>query len=171
MKRTTLVLFTVIFALTIGLLMLTVPELKLITQTYAQSNNETSEGGMKNMTNATTALGKIPSMSTPGEKTFYIFTSEIANVAEEKLKVAGDYYSLPTIVANKGDKVTVKFYNVDDVKTERHSFTIGDPYKVDIDLGFAQNGNATFTADQTGVFTFYCRYHLPVMTGQLLVLP
>ncbi len=171
MKRTTLVLLTVIFPLTIGLLMLTVPESKLITQTYAQSNNETSEGGMKNMTNVTTPLGKIPSMSTPGEKTFYIFTSEIANVAEEKLKIAGDYYSLPTIVANKGDKVTVKFYNVDDVKTERHSFTIGDPYKVDIDLGFAQNGNATFTADQTGVFTFYCRYHLPVMTGQLLVLP
>ena len=171
MKWTILVLLTVIFALTIGLLMLTMPESKLITQTYAQSNNETSEGGMKNMTNATTPLGKIPSMSTPGEKTFYIFTSEIANVAEEKLKVAGDYYSLPTIVANKGDKVTVKFYNVDDVKTERHSFTIGDPYKVDIDLGFAQNGNATFTADQTGVFTFYCRYHLPVMTGQLLVLP
>jgi len=171
MKRTTLVLFTVIFALTIGLLMLTVPESKLITQTYAQNNNETSEGGMKNMTNAATPLGKIPSMSTPGEKTFYIFTSEIANVAEEKLKIAGDYYSLPMIVANKGDKVTVKFYNVDDVKTERHSFTIGDPYKVDIDLGFAQNGNATFTADQTGVFTFYCRYHLPVMTGQLLVLP
>ena len=171
MKRTTLVLFTVIFALTIGLLMLTVPESKLITQTYAQNNNETSEGGMKNMTNVTTPLGKIPSMSTPGEKTFYIFTSEIANVAEEKLKIAGDYYSLPMIVANKGDKVTVKFYNVDDVKTERHSFTIGDPYKVDIDLGFGQNGNATFTADQTGLFTFYCRYHLPVMTGQLLVLP
>jgi plastocyanin len=171
MKGTALVLFTVIFALTIGLLMLTVPESKLITQTYAQSNNETSEGGMKNITNATTPLGKIPSMATPGEKTFYIFTSEIENVAEEKLKVAGDYYSLPTIVVNKGDKVTVKFYNVDDVKTERHSFTIGDPYKVDIDLGFGQNGNATFTADQTGLFTFYCRYHLPVMTGQLLVLP
>jgi hypothetical protein len=171
LNRITFVLFTVVFALTIGLLMLTVPESKLITQTYAQSNNETSEGGMKNMTNATTPLGKIPSMSIAGEKTFYIFTSEIANVAEEKLKLAGDYYSLPTIVANKGDKVTVKFYNVDDVKTERHSFTIGDPYKVDIDLGFAQNGNATFTADQTGLFTFYCRYHLPVMTGQLLVLP
>jgi nitrous oxide reductase len=151
--------------------MLTVPESKLITQTYAQSNNETSEGGMKNMTNATTPLGKIPSMSTPGEKTFYIFTSEVENVDENKLKVAGDSYSVHTLVANKGDKVTVNFYNVDDVKTERHSFTIGDPYKVDIDLGFAQNGNATFTADQTGLFTFYCRYHLPVMTGQLLVLP
>jgi nitrous oxide reductase len=151
--------------------MLTVPESKLITQTYAQSNNETSEGRMKNMTNVTTPLGKIPSMSTPGEKTFYIFTSEVENVDENKLKVAGDSYSVHTLVANKGDKVTVNFYNVDDVKTERHSFTIGDPYKVDIDLGFAQNGNATFTADQTGLFTFYCRYHLPVMTGQLLVLP
>jgi plastocyanin len=53
----------------------------------------------------------------------------------------------------------------------RDSFTIGDPYKVDIDLGFGENGNATFTADQSGVFTYYCRYHLPVMTGQLLVLP
>lgn len=171
MNQTTLVSFTVIFALTIGLLMLTAPESKLTTQTFAQSNNETSEGGMKNMTNATTPLGKIPSMSIPGEKTFYIFTSEVENVDENKLKVAGDSYSVHTLIASKGDKVTVNFYNVDDVKTERHSFTIGDPYKVDIDLGFAQNGNATFTADQTGLFTFYCRYHLPVMTGQLLVLP
>jgi len=123
------------------------------------------------MTNATTPLGKIPSMSIPGEKTFYIFTSEVENVDENKLKVAADSYSVHTLVANKGDKVTVNFYNVDDVKTERHSFTIGDPYKVHIDLGFSQNGNATFTADQAGLFTFYCRYHLPVMTGQLLVLP
>jgi nitrous oxide reductase len=151
--------------------MLTVPESKLITQTYAQSNNETSEGGMKNMTNATTLFGKIPSMSRPGEKTLYIFTSEVENVDENKLKIAGDSFSVPTLVANKGDNVTIKFYNVDEVQTERHSFTIGDPYKVDIDLGFGQNGNATFTADHAGLFTFYCRYHLPVMTGQLLVLP
>ncbi len=33
-----------------------------------RSNNETPEDGMKNMTNASTPLGKIPSMSTPGEK-------------------------------------------------------------------------------------------------------
>jgi len=136
-----------------------------------RSNNETSERGMKNMTNATGPSGKIPSMSTPGEKTFYLFTSEVENVDENKLKVAGDSYSVHTLVVNKGDKVTVHFYNVDDVKTERHSFTIGDPYKVDIDLGFGENGNATFTADHSGLFTYWCRYHLPVMTGQLLVLP
>ncbi|HEX7179956.1 MAG TPA: hypothetical protein VF220_09535, partial [Nitrososphaeraceae archaeon] len=53
--------------------------------------------------------------------------------------------------------------------TERHSFTIGNPYKVDIDVGFGGNGNATFTADHTGVFTYYGKYHLPVMTGQLVL--
>jgi plastocyanin len=160
-----------LLALTIGLSMPTVVAPNLITQAFAQDENETSETGMKNMCNATGTSGKIPSMSTPGEKTFYVFTSEVENVDENKLKVAGDSYSLHTIVANKGDKVTVKFYNVDDVQTERHSFTIGDPYKVDIDLGFGQSGNATFTADETEVFPYYCRYHLPVMTGQLIVLP
>ncbi len=34
------------------------------------------------MTNASASLGNIPSMSTPGEKTFYIFTSEVENVDE-----------------------------------------------------------------------------------------
>jgi len=164
--------FTLLIALMIGLSLLTVAGPKLVTQTFAQNENETSEKAeMKNMSNVTGPSGKIPSMSTPGEKTFYVFTSEEENVGEEKLKIAGDSFDVKTLVANKGDKVTVKFYNVDDVKTERHSFTIGDPYKVDIDLGFSQNGNATFTADQSGVFTYYCRYHLPVMTGQLLVLP
>lgn len=137
---------------------------------YAQNENETSEVGMENMTNATVPVAEILQV-TPGEKTFYIFTSEVENVDENKLKVAGDSFSLQTIVANKGDKVNVNFYNVDDVQTEIHSFTIDDPYKVNIDLGFGQNGNATFTANQTGVFTYYCKYHLPVMTGQLVVLP
>jgi nitrous oxide reductase len=166
----TTVLFVTTF-LILGFSMITLVGPNLISQTYAQNENESEKMEMKNMSNVSAPSGKIPSMSTPGEKTFYIFTSEVENVNETKLKVAGDSYSVPTLVVNKGDKVTVNFYNVDDVKTERHSFTIGDPYKVDIDLGFAQNGNATFTADQTGLFTYYCRYHLPVMTGQLLVLP
>ena len=143
-------------------------------QSYAQTENETAETEeieMSSATNATGPTGTILSMSTPGEKTFYVFTSEVENVDEEKLKIAGDSFDVKTLVANKGDKVTVKFYNVDEVETERHSFTIGDPYKVDVDVGFAENGNASFTADQTGIFPFYCKYHLPVMTGQFVVLP
>jgi plastocyanin len=142
---------------------------------FAQQNTTESQTAekveMSNMTSAIGPGGVLPSMSTPGEKTFYVFTAEVENVDEDKLKIAGDSFNVNTLVANKGDKVTVKFYNVDEVQTERHSFTIGDPYKVDIDVGFAENGNATFTADQTGVFTYYCKYHLPVMTGQLVVLP
>jgi plastocyanin len=138
---------------------------------YSQTENETEAPEMTNMTVATGPGGSLPSMSTPGEKTFYVFTAEVENVDEDKLKIAGDSFDVKTLVANQGDKVTIKFFNVDDVQTERHSFTIGDPYKVDIDVGFAENGNATFTADHTGVFTYYCKYHLPVMTGQLVVLP
>jgi len=155
-----------VIALVVGLTTTTI-----VPKAIAQNENKSEKMEMANMSNTSASLGKIPSMSTPGEKTFYIFTSEVQNVDENKLKVAGDSFSVHTLVVNKGDKVTVHFYNVDDVKTERHSFTIGDPYKVDIDLGFAQNGNATFTADQSGLFPYYCKYHLPVMTGQLLVLP
>lgn len=139
-------------------------------QLYAQSGNDKLTAGTGNMTNATEPVAEkfIP---TPGEKTFNIFTSEIENVDEDKLGVAGDSFSMNTMVVKKGDKVNVNFYNVDDVQTEKHSFTIDDPYRVNIDLAYDQNGNATFTADQAGVFTFYCAYHLPVMAGQLEVVP
>jgi plastocyanin len=174
MKRTTRSIFTVLLGVTIGMSTLMAVGPALSSQTYAQTENETESSEKMEMSNITVATGPggtIPSMSTPGEKTFYVFTAEVENVDEEKLKIAGDSFDVKTLVANKGDKVTLKFYNVDEVQTERHSFTIGDPYKVNIDVGFAENGNATFTADQAGVFTYYCTYHLPVMTGQLVVLP
>ena len=79
------------------------------------------------MTNVTGPGGTIPSMSTPGEKTFYVFTAEVEGVDEEKLRIAGDTFDVKTLVVNEGDKVNIKFYNVDEVQTERHSFTIGDP--------------------------------------------
>jgi hypothetical protein len=60
-----------------------------------------------------------------------VFTAEVEGVGDDKLKIAGDSFDVKTLVANKGDKVTVKFYNVDEVQTERNSFTIGDPYRVD----------------------------------------
>ena len=156
--------------LILGLSMLTLAGPNLITQTYAQNENESEKMEMGNMTNATGPVAETLQV-TPGEKTFNVFTSEVRGIEENKLKVEGDSFSKNVPIANKGDKVTVNFYNVDDVQSERHSFTIDDPYKVNIDLGFGENGKATFTADQTGVFTYYCKYHLPVMTGQLLVLP
>ena len=133
---------------------------------FAQPNNASS-----NVTGATTATTTIPTLTKPGEKEFYIFTAEIPDVDEEKLKVAGDSFSLTTMIVNKGDKVTVHFYNVDPVKTERHSFTIGAPYNIDKDLLPGQGAVASFTADHEGIFQYYCKYHLPVMSGQLQVIP
>ena len=136
--------------------------------TNVSSAQNTTE--MTNIT-ASTAPQAEKYQETPGEKTFYVFTSEVENVDEDKLLVEGDSFDVQTLVANKGDKVRVNFYNVDDVQTEKHSFTIDDTYKVNIDLEFGDMGHATFTADEPGVFTYYCAYHLPVMKGQLVVLP
>lgn len=124
---------TLAFAVAIALSLLIVGLSTMPTQMVAHGQeNATTEKNQTmnmsmNMTNMSLSnTGTIPSLSTPGEKTFYVFTSEIEGVDEEKLKVAGDAFSVNTLVANKGDNVTVRFYNVDPVQEERHSFTIGD---------------------------------------------
>jgi nitrous oxide reductase len=115
----------------------------------------------------------LPPLTKPltqaGQKEFYVFSALIPNV-QKSMKVEGDVYSLPTIPVNKGDKVTVHFYNVDPHKNERHSFTIGAPYNIDKDIMSGDSAVATFTADKAGIFQYYCKYHIPQMTGQLIVL-
>ena len=118
--------------------------------------------------NATTTQSIMPASS---NKTFHIFSQEVEGVNATRVGIAGDIYSLPVIVVNKGDNVTVYHYNTE-AEEERHSFTIdAQPYSVDIDVAATESGNATFTADQEGIFPYYCKYHLPSMTGQLVVLP
>jgi hypothetical protein len=110
--------------LILGFSILAISGSKIVIQTYAQNDNNSQKMGMANMSNASATSVKIPSMSRPGEKTFYIFTSEVDNVDENKLKIAGDSFSVHTLVVNKGDKVTIHFYNVDDNKSIRHNFII-----------------------------------------------
>jgi len=108
-------------------------------------------------------------LSTPGQKEFYLFSIEIPEVDKETLGIPGDAYSIPTTVVTKGDNVTVHFYNVDPNTSERHTFTISSPYNVDLDLAGGENSVVSFIADQKGIFQYYCKYHLPIMTGQLVV--
>jgi plastocyanin len=143
---------------------------------FAQESNASSSTILINETkgniSTTTIPTTIPTLATSGTKEFYVFTAEIADVDEAQLKVAGDAFDIKTIVVNKGDNVTVHFYNVDPNKTERHSFTIGAPYNIDLDLaGGGESTVANFTANHEGIFQYYCKYHLPVMTGQLEVVP
>ncbi len=144
--------------------------LKLV---FAQGNNESSSSmATVNETGANlTTTTTVPTLTTPGMKDFYLFTAEIPDVDEEKLKVAGDAFSIPTMIVNKGDNVTVHFYNVDPFTDERHSFTIGAPYNVDADIAFGESDVVSFLADHEGIFQYYCKYHLPVMTGQLQMVP
>lgn len=100
---------------------------------------------------------------------YYLFPAEIEGVEEEILKLPHDAFTLQTIVAKKGENVTIKFYNTE--ANEAHTFTLDAPYNINEDLKGGQNSTINFVADKEGIFTYYCIYHLPTMTGKLVVLP
>jgi plastocyanin len=104
-----------------------------------------------------------------GKKSFYLFTDEIEGINETKLGIPADYYIPSIFVANTGDSITMHFYNLDG--DDRHSFTIGAPYKINEDLAPMHNATFTFKAGNEGVYKFYDTSHQPTMTGQLIVLP
>ena len=137
-------------------------------EAVAQQDNTTT---MNTRTPITTTQSIMPASS---NKTFYVFGAEVEGLDEATARIPGDIYTPPIIVVNRGDSVTVNFYNTEEETVEeRHSFTIdAQPYRVDIDIAPGESGNATFTAaDQEGIFPYYCKYHLPTMVGQLVVLP
>lgn len=96
----------------------------------------------------------------------YVFSSKL-DFNETTLGIPHDTFTPDVLVVNKGDTVTVHFYNVDD--DERHTFTIDSPVKVDTDVAAGGHNNVTFTPSVAGVFAFKCRFHEPTMVGQLLV--
>ena len=154
-------------------------------QAVAQQDNTTAPTATSTTTNQTMAPAT-------NNKTFYLFNTEL-----EGLPAGMDHYiySLPVILANRGDSVTVNLFNIAETEAEgteeeeaegteeeeaegteeeveRHAFIIDTPpYSVNIDTAPGEMGNATFTADQEGVFQYYCMYHPQTMRGQLVVLP
>ena len=102
-------------------------------------------------------------------KIFYLFSAEHEGVNETKLGIPPDTYSPDLLEVTEGDNVTIHFYNLD--TTDRHTFTMGAPYNINQDLLPGTNATFTFKAADEGVFRFYCTYHQPIMSGQLVVLP
>jgi plastocyanin len=153
-------------------------------QAVAQQDNTTAPTATSTTTNQT----MTPAAN---NKTFYLFNTELEGLDEATAGIPHYIYSLPVIVANRGDSVTVNLFNIAETEEEateeegtveeeeeateeegRHSFTINTPpYGVDIDTAAGEPGNATFTADEEGIFEYYCKYHPPTMRGQLVVLP
>ena len=142
---------------------------RLSTAIAQQQPSSSQQQGQENATTPTN-VPPLLNLST-GNKTFYEINQEIQNFNETKMGFPADVYSNPLLVVNKGDTVTIHFFNIESNATDRHSFTLGAPYNIDKDLAGGENATATFTANKEGVFIFYCKYHLPSMTGELVVLP
>ncbi len=80
-----------------------------------------------------------------------------------------DIFLPDQIVVNKGDSVTIHFYNTED-EPEPHTFTMSAPYAVNRDLAMQTKADISFVASSAGLFKYWCTYHLPTMTGYLVVL-
>jgi plastocyanin len=122
--------------------------------------------------NLAEAQTSVKEVSAPGvnPNEYYIFTQELsANEAKLGLPVA--VFTLTNIIVHKGDNVTIHFYNTADEVSDRHTFSMQSPYKMEHDLAGGQNATFSFKADTVGGFTYYCRYDLPSMIGHLEVLP
>src|SRR5215216_4024094 len=153
-------------------------------QAAAQQENTTTGTTTPSTTNQTTA-------SASNNKTFYLFNTELEGLDTATTGISHYIYSLPVIVANRGDSVTVHLFNIPETEeeeggteeggteegggteeVERHAFIIDTPpYSVNIDTAPGELGNATFTADQEGIFQYYCKYHPQTMRGELVVVP
>src|SRR5215216_1271691 len=143
-------------------------------QAAAQQENTTIGTTTPSTTNQTTA-------SASNNKTFYLFNTELEGLDTATTGISHYIYSLPVIVANRGDSVTVHLFNIPETEeeegggteeVERHAFIIDTPpYSVNIDTAPGELGNATFTADQERIFQYYCKYHPQTMRGELVVLP
>ena len=111
--------------------------------------------------NTTTMIGlKIP---------YYIFPAEIEGVEGHIANLSSDTFTVQTIIAKKGDNLTIKFYNTEAL--EPHTFTLDAPYNINSDIKGGENSTINFVANNEGIFTYYCIYHQPTMTGKLVVLP
>jgi plastocyanin len=167
-KTVTMAIIAIIAALAVLGIVIVVT---VVTIPQKQQQQALAQQQQNNTTTTTATTQSI--MPASSNKTFYIFSEEVEGVNETAARIAGDIYSLPVIEVNKGDSVTVHFYNTEEPETnERHAFKIdAQPYSVNIDIAAGESGNATFTADQEGIFPYYCIYHLPTMTGELVVLP
>lgn len=105
------------------------------------------------------------------KKEFYLFDSEIPNFNETEMGMPHDAFSMPVMTVFKNDKVVIHFFNIEEPGADNHSFTIYKPYNIDVIVHPRENKTMTFVANATGIFTYYCTFHQPTMTGQLIVLP
>ena len=101
------------------------------------------------------------------QRLFYLFPVEIEDA--EKFKLMTDTFSVKTMVAKKGDNVTIHYYNPE--AKEPHNLVLMNQYNITKDSPGNQQTKKSFIADKEGIYQYEYTYHMPTMTGQLVVLP
>jgi plastocyanin len=117
----------------------------------------------------TYALRPAPTAQT---RDFYLFAVDQSFNSSTAAGLKADYdFSANVITVNRGDTLIVHFYNPTD---QAHTFTMGSPYTNDVVVPamtstLISNANITIHATQAGIFPFYCKFHGPSMSGNLVV--
>ncbi len=115
------------------------------------------------------------SLPAPQNKTVYLFTTvlgfnETRAAVDFGRDIPHDYFAPDRITVNKGDRVSIIYYNTEDAP-ENHTFTMSySSWNFNSILQHRQVMSFNFTADTPGVFTYICTLHQPTMTGSLVVL-
>ena len=142
----------------------------LLTTTFSTCVTLPVGAQLVNDSNATDKTSEQSEETSQTEKPFFfLFNTELPafNVTE----FPPDDFSLKILEVNQNDNVSIYFYNMEAPTGDRHSFTINAPYNVNLNLGQGKNGSISFVANEPGIFRYYCEYHEPTMSGQLVVLP
>ena len=151
------------------------------TKNITESNTNTNVGATKTNVSTTdqtqstsisipTTVNEHPKEISQTENPFFfLFNTELP--AFNVIEYPPDDFSLKTLEVNQNDNVTIYFYNMEAPTGDRHSFTINAPYNINLDLGQGKNGSTSFVTNEPGIFRYYCEYHGPTMSGQLVVLP
>ena len=106
----------------------------------------------------------------PQTREIYLF-SQVDEHIEDQSDIPPDQFSLDSIVAKKGDKVKIHFYNLEPVESqEHHTFSMNVPYEMNHDINAGEDTLVEFTALESGVFDYFCTFHQPTMRGQLVIL-
>ena len=105
-------------------------------------------------------------------RNFYLFAVDQSFNSTLATGLKADYdFSANVITINRGDTLVIHFYNPTD---KPHTFTMSSPYANDIVLpamtsNLISSANITISGTQAGIFSFYCRFHTPSMSGSLVV--
>jgi plastocyanin len=109
--------------------------------------------------------------SIPQTREIWLFSQVDEHIDEDEFGIPPDQFSHDSIVVKKGDNVKIHFYNLEPVESqEHHTFTIANPYDINHDINAGEETSIEFSATESGIFDYFCKYHLPTMRGQLIVL-